>query len=158
MAWWWYGLSGALVVADQWTKQLVQQQFTLGQVEVITPYFDLTLAYNRGAAFSFLSDAGGWQRWFFTAIAAAVSLVIAVWLWRLGSGRRLLALSLALILGGALGNLFDRVTLGYVIDFISVHYRHYYWPAFNVADSAIFCGAILLVIDTFRHQEDTEGV
>jgi len=160
VTWLWYGLSFALVVLDQWTKQLAVGYFMLGQHKPITPFFDLTLAYNRGAAFSFLSNAGGWQRWFFTAISAGVSVVLVVWLWRLGSRQRVLALGLALVLGGALGNLYDRVALGYVVDFISLHYRDYYWPAFNVADSAITCGAVLLFVDMFMEQGevgDTHG-
>ena len=145
----WYGLAALLVLADQWTKQLALEHLTLATRDVVTPFFDLTLAFNRGAAFSFLSDAGGWQRGFFTTISVVVSAVIVGWIWRLGSGQRWLALGLALILGGALGNLYDRVALGYVVDFISLHYQHYYWPAFNLADSAITGGALLLVADMF---------
>jgi signal peptidase II len=156
VTWFWYGLSISLVLLDQWTKQLALQHFKLGQLETVTPFFDLTLAFNRGAAFSFLSDAGGWQRWFFTGISASVSAVLVVWLWRLGSRQRLLALGLSLVLGGAIGNLIDRVALGYVVDFISLHYRDYYWPAFNIADSAITCGAVLLFIDIFKGQGEAD--
>ena len=156
LTWFWYGLSLAVVLLDQWTKQLALGHFVLGQYQTITPFFDLTLAFNRGAAFSFLSDAGGWQRWFLTAISAGVSVALVVWLWRLGSQQRLLALGLALVLGGALGNLYDRLVLGYVVDFISLHYRQHYWPAFNVADSAITCGAVLLFIDIFTADTSEE--
>ena len=142
-----YSLSALLVVLDQWTKQLAERYLVYGQSEPVLPFFDLQLVYNYGAAFSFLGEQGGWQRWLFTLIALLVSVVIAVWLWRLGSRQRLLALGLALILGGALGNLYDRVTLGYVIDFIAVYYQQYHWPNFNIADSAISCGAALLIID-----------
>lgn len=144
---WWYGVSAAVVALDQWTKQWAERELLFGHATAVTPWFDLTLAYNRGAAFSFLHDMGGWQRWFFATIAALVSLVIIAWLWRLGSRQKVLALGLALILGGALGNLYDRLALGHVVDFISLHYGPYYWPAFNVADSAITCGALLLIID-----------
>ncbi len=149
VSWIWYGISLVVVVSDQWTKGLAQAHLSFGQSREVTGFFDLTLAYNRGAAFSFLSDESGWQRWFLSIIAAVVSLVIALWIWRLGSRQRLLALGLALILGGAIGNLYDRLMLGHVVDFISVHYQQHYWPAFNIADSAISCGAVLLLIDMF---------
>jgi signal peptidase II len=106
------------------------------------------LAHNTGAAFSFLASAGGWQRWFLAAVAGVVSVVVAVWLTRLEPRQRILGLSLGLILGGGLGNLIDRVTLGYVVDFISWHYEEWYWPAFNIADSAICLGAVLLLWDS----------
>ncbi len=115
----------------------------------ILPVLNFTLLHNPGAAFSFLSDAGGWQRWFFTVVSAAVSAVLLVWLLRLQRSEKLLALSLALILGGAIGNLYDRVSLGYVVDFISFHYSGWYFPAFNIADSAISVGAVLMIVDMF---------
>jgi signal peptidase II len=157
VSWIWYSISFLVVVLDQWTKQVAEAHLTFGQSRLVTDFFDLTLAYNRGAAFSFLSNSGGWQRWFFAIIALVVSVVISVWIWRLGSRQRVLALGLALILGGAIGNLYDRLALGHVIDFISVHYQHYYWPAFNIADSAIFCGAILLIIDMVLEQRNASG-
>ena len=107
----------------------------------------MTLAHNYGAAFSFLSDAGGWQRWFFTVLASAVSLALLVWLLRLPREEWLTGLGLSLILGGAIGNLIDRIQLGYVVDFVDVHYKGWHYPAFNVADSAITCGVILLLLD-----------
>ena len=110
-------------------------------------WLNMTLAHNYRAAFSFLSDAGGWQRWFFTVLASGVSLALLVWLLRLPREERLTGLGLSLILGGAIGNLIDRVQLGYVVDFVDVHYKGWHYPAFNVADSAITCGVILLLLD-----------
>jgi signal peptidase II len=120
----------------------------------ILPVLNFTLQHNSGAAFSFLSDAGGWQRYFFSAVALLVSLVLVVWLHRLRRDDLLLAVGLGLILGGALGNLWDRVALGYVVDFISVHYRDSYFPAFNIADSAITLGAGCVLLDGFRPRDD----
>ncbi|MCP4465268.1 MAG: signal peptidase II, partial [Halieaceae bacterium] len=125
-----------------------------GQPVRVFSWFNLTLQHNPGAAFSFLSDAGGWQRYFFSAAAAIISAVLAVWVWVMPRGQRLLALSLGLIIGGALGNLWDRVVFGYVVDFISVHYQHYYFPAFNVADSAITGGAIGMVLDSMVNRDN----
>ena len=117
------------------------------------PFFNFTLMHNTGAAFSFLADQGGWQRWFFAVLALGVSLVLAVWLSRLKAHETWLALALSLVLGGAIGNLIDRVYYGYVIDFIDVYYNASHWPAFNIADSAISVGAVMLIIDTFRNKE-----
>jgi len=144
----WLLLSLLVVVLDQASKYLADEHLSYAQAVALLPVFDLTLVYNRGAAFSFLADAGGWQRWFFAALAAAVSVVLVIWIKRLRSSETLLAIALAMILGGALGNLYDRVMLGYVIDFISVHYRQYYFPAFNLADAAISVGAVLLIADS----------
>ena len=119
---------------------------------VILPVFKLTLLHNYGAAFSFLHDAGGWQRWLLSSISGLVSGLIAIWLWHIHRQQRLLAASLAIILGGALGNLLDRVTAGYVIDFLVVHYETWYFPAFNIADAAISIGAGLLILDMFMHR------
>lgn len=148
--WLWYGLAVLVIAFDQVTKVVAVAALNYGDPVVITSFFNFTLAHNYGAAFSFLSDAGGWQRWFFTAIAVLVSAVLLVWIKRLESSKRWEAFALALVLGGALGNLYDRATLGYVVDFIVVHYRDYYWPAFNIADSAICIGAFMLVVDMFR--------
>lgn len=146
-----YGLliSAVIIALDLWTKNLAGEHLEYAQPVVLLPVFNLTLHFNTGAAFSFLSDAGGWQRWFFSGIAAVVSLVLLVWIFRLKSEQRLLLISLSLILGGALGNLWDRLTLGYVVDFISLHYNEYYFPTFNIADSAITVGATLMLLDTF---------
>lgn len=142
------------VIIDQWTKSLASSQLQYGLPVEILPVFNLTLQHNLGAAFSFLSDAGGWQRWFFTVVSAVVSVVLAIWIYRLKDSQRLLAVSLALILGGAIGNLIDRVLLGYVVDFISVHYQQRFFPAFNIADSAITVGAVLMIVDMFIHPEN----
>jgi signal peptidase II len=152
----WYLLAFAVVVLDQLTKGLAEHYLQYGAPVPLTPWFNLTLQYNSGAAFSFLSDAGGWQRYFFSIVAAVISLVLVVWLYRLPRGQHLLALALALILGGAIGNLWDRLVLGHVIDFISVHYGGYYFPAFNLADSAITVGAVCMILDSFwvRGQAD----
>lgn len=152
----WLGLTLLVVLLDQASKYLADEHLSYAQAVALLPIFDLTLVYNRGAAFSFLADAGGWQRWFFAILAAGVSLVLVVWVQRLKSSETLLAIALAMILGGALGNLYDRVVLGYVIDFISVHYKEYYFPAFNFADSAISIGAVLLIIDSLFHRK-TKG-
>lgn len=145
----WYGLALLVVLLDQFTKGLASEALEYGRPMEVFFWFNLTLQHNTGAAFSLLSDAGGWQRYFFTAVASAISLGIVVWLVLLPRGEWLLALSLGLILGGALGNLWDRVALGYVVDFISVHYRNAYFPAFNLADAAITVGAICMLLDGF---------
>ncbi len=143
---WW--LSGSVVVLDQLTKFLAETLLVMHQPVPVLPSFNLMLTYNPGAAFSFLAGAGGWQRWFFLGLGAAISIVLIVWLTRLRLGEKRLALALALILGGAVGNLIDRVWIGQVIDFIQLYYDRWYWPAFNVADSAITIGATLLVLDS----------
>jgi signal peptidase II len=154
----WLLLALLLVLADQWTKGLAVAGLVEGRPQVLLPVLNLSLHYNSGAAFSFLKDAGGWQRWVFTAIALGVSVVLCVWLSRLKREEWLLACSLSFILGGALGNLWDRVTLGQVVDFISVHYGAWYFPTFNLADSAISVGAGLMILDTFLQWRRGEGV
>lgn len=148
--WKWYALAILIIALDQLTKYWVSANFTYGQPWVITDFFNFTLLHNKGAAFSFLSSAGGWQRWFFAVVALVVSCVLTVWMARLEASQRWLLSALALVLGGAIGNLYDRVVLGYVVDFIVVHYQRHYWPAFNIADSAICVGAAMLIIDSFR--------
>ena len=145
----WLGLSALVTALDQWTKTWVASAFELGDSLTITPFFNLVLAYNTGAAFSFLSGAGGWQRMFFVAIAMVASVVI-IFLLRKPHNQTLLNAGLALILGGAIGNVIDRIRLGHVVDFIQVHGAGYYFPAFNIADSAITMGAALLIWDSFR--------
>ena len=147
LRWVCFTLALVVVVLDQVTKQIAETHLQYAQAVPVTSWFDWFLVYNRGAAFSFLADAAGWQRWFFTAIALLVSAVVTVWIVRLPAAQKRLAVALALILGGGLGNLIDRVLLGYVIDFISWHYEQWYWPAFNVADAAITAGALLLFLD-----------
>ena len=144
----WLWLSLVVVVLDFASKQAVLASFRPGEVLPVLPVFSLVLAFNPGAAFSFLAGASGWQRWVFTGIAVVASVVI-VWLLRRG-GSRLYCAGLALILGGALGNLWDRITIGQVVDFLLFHWRAWSYPAFNVADSAITIGAALLIIDSFR--------
>lgn len=144
----WYGMALAVVAADQLSKWLASAQLSYAVPVEVFAWFNLTLHHNQGAAFSFLADAGGWQRWFFSLLAVGVSAMIVFWLRDLKPGQWRLALALSLILGGALGNLVDRVNLGYVVDFISVHYRGWYFPTFNVADAAISVGAFLMVWDS----------
>jgi signal peptidase II len=138
-----------IIVLDQGTKALIQSSLRLYQVIQLLPVLDLTRIYNRGAAFSFLGDASGWQRWMFAALAAIVSLLLVLWLRRMDARARLLATGAALILGGALGNLIDRLRLGRVIDFVWAHWGPHYFPAFNVADSAITIGAVLWLLDAW---------
>lgn len=146
----WLSIAAVVIVLDQITKYIAEAQLTLHRPLEIMPMFNFTLAYNKGAAFSFLSEAGGWQRWFFTIIAIAVSILIVFWLTRLQAHEKRQAVALSLILGGAIGNLIDRIYLGHVIDFIEVYYDKWYWPAFNIADSAITIGVVLIIYDNVR--------
>ena len=147
----WLALSLVLIGLDQWSKAWVVRHLSLHVARPILPVLDLTLAYNSGAAFSFLADQSGWQRWVLTVLALAVAVLIIGYLGRLEARRQgLLCAALALILGGALGNLIDRLRLGHVVDFISAHWHGHYFPAFNVADSSITIGAALLLIDLLR--------
>ena len=146
----WLWVSIVVLLVDQCTKLLADAMLTLHQPVAVIPYVALLKAYNSGAAFSFLSDASGWQRWFFVALAMVVIGVLLVWLQRLPAAEVRTRLALVLILGGAAGNLIDRLVYGYVIDFIDIYYDHWHWPAFNVADAAISVGAFLLLLDAFR--------
>ena len=148
----WLLLVVLIFVLDQASKMYFSQQLAVGDEWIIIPdYFSLTLAYNSGAAFSFLAQEGGWQRWFFIAVALTVSAVLLVWIKRLQAHEQRLALALTLVLAGSLGNVFDRIVYGHVIDFILVHWHsRWYFPAFNLADSAISLGAALLIFDTFK--------
>jgi signal peptidase II len=146
----WLWLSLAVVVLDLASKQIILAMLRPGEEKVVLSFFSLVLAFNAGAAFSFLADASGWQRWFFTGVAIVASVVI-VWLLRKG-GSRWFCAGLALILGGALGNVWDRLTAGHVVDFLLFHWRGWSYPAFNVADSAITIGALLLIADSFRQR------
>jgi len=145
----WLGLSLLALLLDQVSKLVIVNSMQLYQSIPITSFFKLTYVRNTGAAFSFLSDAGGWQRWFFAGLAILISMVIAVWLTRLKKQETLLAVALSLILGGAIGNLIDRLAYGYVIDFLDVYYQTWHWPAFNVADSAITLGVMLMLLESF---------
>ncbi|WP_410498216.1 signal peptidase II [Chitinibacter sp. S2-10] len=146
------GLAFVVLILDQISKHWIEAVFEMHQIKPIIPgFFNLTLAYNPGAAFSFLADADGWQRHFFTGLALIVSVVI-VFLLKKHQGEPRYATALALILGGAIGNAIDRMIFGHVIDFIQVYYQHWYYPAFNIADSAICIGAVLMVIDSFKKE------
>ena len=153
----WLWLSTIVFIFDQLAKHaVVKALYLYEQLPVIPSFFSLTLAYNSGAAFSFLSDQGGWQRWFFVAIATVVSLMLVSWLRRMKAEESWQACAMALILGGALGNLYDRIVNGYVVDFLLVYYRDWYFPSFNLADVGITMGAGMLIIDMFRPQPRIE--
>lgn len=145
----WLGIAVIVVLFDQVSKITMSRLLVYGQSEMITPYFNLVMVYNQGAAFSFLANSGGWQRWFFSGLAFVVSLGI-IWMLHKNSGQRLFRSALTLILGGAVGNLIDRLLYGHVIDFLDFHIGTLHWPAFNVADSAITVGAALFVLDELR--------
>jgi signal peptidase II len=149
-------LSLLVVVLDQLSKYWMVTNFAEYEVLRVWPVFNLTLVYNTGAAFSFLSDAGGWQRWFFVTIGVLVSAAMVVWLSRLDVRERLTAYGLALVVGGAIGNLIDRIVLGKVVDFLQWHWQDWYWPSFNLADSAITLGVVLLLIDGLFPGRSTE--
>jgi signal peptidase II len=151
-----YWISVLVIVLDQITKYIADNALDYRVPVDVMPSLNMTLVYNQGAAFSFLSDAGGWQRWFFMALSLIVSVVLIFWLRSVDKHRSYLAWGLALILGGAVGNLIDRSLYGYVIDFIDVYYRSLHWPAFNIADSAISLGAGLLILDMFTHKQQGE--
>ena len=145
----WLGLALAIILCDQLSKLSIMHAYAYGESHPLTSFFNLVLVYNPGAAFSFLAKAGGWQRWAFIALGIAAALFITYLLKR-HSGQKLFCTALSLILGGALGNVVDRLLYGHVIDFLDFHFRGWHWPAFNLADSAITCGAILLIIDELR--------
>lgn len=152
----WLGLAALLVLLDYWTKHLATQNLTLYRPVPVTSWLNLTLAHNEGAAFSLLASQGGWQRWFFSVVAVGISAVLLVWLWRLPDRSRLLPVAISLVLGGAIGNLIDRIRFGYVVDFIDLHYQGEHWPAFNLADSVIVLGVILLLIEGFLPRRGPE--
>lgn len=153
-----FAISAVIVVVDQWTKYYMSNLLALcepGRCEsiIVLPVFRFTLLHNEGAAFSFLDDAGGWQRYFLVGVSSVVSAVLVVWLARIYREQKLLAMALALILGGAVGNLIDRAFMGYVVDFLVFHWEDSFFPAFNIADSAITCGAALLILDMFVNEQ-----
>ena len=152
----WYALALLVVLLDQLTKYWISASFVYGETRAYSGFFNLVLTYNKGAAFSFLAAAAGWQRGFFIVIALIAVVVISVLLAR-HAGEKLFCFALALILGGALGNVLDRMVLGYVVDFLDFHVAGWHWPAFNLADSAITLGAILLVADSFRPRRRRAG-
>jgi signal peptidase II len=153
----WLWLSLVVIVLDQATKFLVTRFLALYERVEVLPVLDFTLLHNTGAAFSMLAGASGWQRWFFIGLACVVSVVLVVWIWRTPRGEKLLPLALSLILGGAIGNVIDRIWHGYVVDFIHAHWGDAYFPAFNIADSAITIGAALLILDAFRERGQGAG-
>lgn len=151
----WLWLTATVALLDQWSKNAVEGSLALYERIQVLPIFNITLAYNEGAAFSFLAGAGGWQRWFFTMIAVFASLLIAFWLVHKKESRWALA-GLTLVLGGAIGNLWDRLAHGHVVDFLDFHWAGYHFPAFNIADSAITVGAALLIIDMLFIKESAD--
>lgn len=158
----WLWLTLAVIALDQWTKHMILERFREFDVVTVLPVLDIVRLHNRGAAFSFLDDASGWQHWLFIGLGIGVSIGILIWLRRLPRrGHGLTAAGLALVMGGALGNVIDRVLWGYVVDFIHVHYGDWYFPAFNVADSSITIGAGLLILDSvldgWRTRAGTRG-
>jgi len=153
----WLWISLLVVTLDQATKQIAESQLTPHQAVNLFPYFDWYLTYNTGAAFSILANAGGWQRWFISVFAVVISGVIVQWIRKLPREETLTAVSLSLILGGAIGNLIDRVYLGHVIDYIQVWLGSYPWPAFNIADAAIFVGAVMLILSSFTEFGKTQS-
>jgi|SRR5690242_3161603 signal peptidase II len=151
-AWRWFALAVLVVLADQATKALVMARFAVGERLELTPFFNMVLVFNKGAAFSFLSEAAGWQKPLLVAFAVVAAAIVSVLIVRRPS-ERLLCTGLAFILGGALGNVIDRLRFGQVVDFLDLHAAGYHWPAFNVADSAITIGALLLILEGFVHRE-----
>lgn len=146
------------IVLDQITKYIASSQLGIHEQNPVMPFFNFTLMHNYGAAFSFLANAGGWQRWFFTIVAVVISIVLTIWLFRLKNHEKWLGFGLALVLGGAVGNVIDRIRFGYVVDFIQwfANWKGntYYWPSFNIADSAILVGTVLIIISSFFVDED----
>lgn len=153
----WLWLSAIVVGLDQLSKYLAVSYLTLHEPVPVMPFINFTLIYNPGAAFSFLSDKGGWQRWLFIVLAIVVVVFLVLWLRKIPRGRIWLPFALALVLGGAIGNLWDRVVIGEVVDFLDVYYDRWHWPAFNVADSAISVGAVMLLISAFFPEERATG-
>lgn len=148
----WLSISTIIIILDQISKQIAERSLELYERIAVMPLFNITLAYNEGAAFSFLSDAGGWQRWFFLILTSVISVVLFFWLKK--SESKLESLAISMVLGGAIGNFIDRLLFGHVIDFLDVYYETHHWPAFNVADMAISGGVMLLIITTFIQQPE----
>jgi signal peptidase II len=154
--WLWLSLAVLVLVIDQLTKWLIVGQFALGDGRIVTGFFNLVRAHNTGAAFSFLAQAGGWQRWLFTGIGV-LACVLMVWMLRSHPGQKLFGFAIACILGGAIGNVIDRLVHGYVVDFLDFHWAGWHFPAFNVADSAITLGAACLLLDEVLRVRRTRG-
>ena len=155
LPWNYYFAAIIVIVLDQLTKNWASASLKYNEPVNVFAGFNITLRHNYGAAFSFLADSGGWQVWFLGGLAAVVSVGLIIWIAKLGKKLSAETFGLAMILGGAVGNLYDRVLLGYVVDFIEVYYQSYYWPAFNIADAAITCGAIFLIYDSLFNKKDT---
>lgn len=155
LRWIWFAFFIGLL--DQGTKFLATLYLQLNEPNPIIPGFNLTLAYNTGAAFSFLGDASGWQRWFFMGITSFIILLFCLWLFRLPAKLRFDSFGLLLVVGGALGNLWDRVNLGYVVDFIQIYYKQWSWPVFNLADSAICIGTVFIIVGLMRDPRKSKG-
>jgi signal peptidase II len=154
----WWALALILFIVDWVTKQAIESNLFYGQEIPVLPFFDLTLRYNTGAAFSFLAEAGGWQRWFFSVIALAVVVGISWRLIRISNTNRLESLALSFVLGGAIGNLYDRLMYGHVVDFLQLHWQQsWYFPAFNVADSAITIGVVLMLLESVVTKKQEEA-
>lgn len=153
----WFALAASVLLLDQYSKLWIVERFAYGDIESLSGFFNLVRVHNYGAAFSFLSDAGGWQRWAFSVLAAVISTVIVVWIARLPTQSKMEGLALALILGGALGNLYDRLTLGYVVDFLDFHWSGMHFPAFNIADAGISVGAVVLIFDTLINGSEADN-
>ena len=151
----WLWISVLVLLLDQWTKSMASSALALYVPNKITEFFNLTLMHNKGVAFSFLADQSGWQRYFITVVASLIVIWLLYWLIKNTRAQKLQNIALVLVIGGALGNIWDRVVLGYVVDFVELHYHGYYWPAFNVADSAISIGAVLLIIDAFKNKDES---
>lgn len=150
----WLWLTILFILVDQVTKHLAVAYIQDHEVIEVMPFFNLVIRYNPGAAFSFLADQGGWQVFFFSAVSILVSAGIVYWMYTTSAKNRILSVGLALILAGAIGNLYDRLTIGKVVDFIDWYYQDYHWPAFNIADSVILVGAVLMLIDGFFDKEE----
>ena len=153
----WFALAASVLLLDQYSKLWIVERFAYGDIESLSGFFNLVRVHNYGAAFSFLSDAGGWQRWAFSLLAAVISIVLVVWIARLPTQSKMEGLALALILGGALGNLYDRLTLGYVVDFLDFHWSGMHFPAFNIADAGISVGAAVLIFDTLINGSEADN-
>ncbi len=153
----WYGLALFIFVLDQASKYIAQTNLSYGEVIAVMPGFNWTLLYNTGAAFSFLAEAGGWQRWFFIILTLVIAVVLIIWIARIAKTQIWLPTALALVLGGAFGNLYDRILLGHVVDFIQWYYQQWYWPAFNIADAAICTGGAMLILDGWVNKPKDEG-
>jgi signal peptidase II len=151
--WHWFLLSILVIILDQASKYWVESFLTPYKPMPIMPMLNITLAYNTGAAFSFLSGAGGWHRWFFAGFSLVVSIILIIWLWRTPKTDRLQSLGVSLILGGAVGNLIDRGLSGYVVDFVDVYYKYHHFATFNLADSAICIGAAALILDLLLRKD-----